>query len=309
LWLLTDAGQLSSITDGTDTRVRESLPEPALDLCLNGDAPAVVTCDGGPCATWNVRLWNAGRWSVAAAVPTGGDRLLAMSCASSEFVVVTERRLVAVSRGRTDAVALSETLRGGTITSVDVEKDQVFVGVDAGEWGGGLQRIDRRTGKVTVIERNTTGELCGGPLNPACDPVNGIASEPWRPDCVAAAVGLVHFSPHGRIVEICGDEVNRLYFKAYGTRTPLRHRGRGDEPAETVAFFGLIRSGDELWASGIDGLYRLRAGKVVDVTPLPKFKVIGGVGVSFDISRVVLVVTMINRRRSMSGGAPMLVPR
>jgi hypothetical protein len=200
-------------------------------------------------------------------------------------------------------------VRGGTITSVDVEKDQVYVGVDAGEWGGGLQRIDRRTGKVTVVERNVTGELCGGPLNPACDPVNGIAAEPWRPACVAAAVGLVHFAPHGRIVEVCGAEVNRIYFKPYGSRSPGSDRGRGDEPHETVAFFGLVRSGDELWASGIDGLYRLRGGTVVDITPLPKFRTIGGVGVSFDIPHVVLVVTMINRRHSISGGAPMLVPR
>jgi hypothetical protein len=126
---------------------------------------------------------------------------------------------------------------------------------------------------------------------------------------VAVAVGVVHFFPNGRVVEICGDEVNRIYFKPFGSRSPSTHQGRGDEPPETVAFFGLVRSGDELWASGIDGLYRLRGGALVDVTPLPKFKAIGGVGVSFDIPHVVLVVTMINRRQSISGGAPMLVPR
>jgi len=309
LWLLTDAGQLSSIAEGAETRVEENLPEPALDLCLNEGAPTVVTCDGGECSHWSVRLWDKGRWSVAAAVPSAGDRLLAMSCLKGDVVLVTQRRVVAVSGNRTEAVTLGEGLRGGMVTSVDVEKDQVYVGVDAGEWGGGLQRIDRRTGKVTVVERNASGELCGGPLNSDCDPVNGIAVEPWRPDCVAAVVGLVHFSPHGRIVEICGDEVKRIYFKSYGSGSPMTHRERGDEPGDTVAFFGLVRSGDELWASGIDGLYRLRGGRVVDVTPLPRFKAIGGVGVSFDIPHVVLVVTMINRRHSISGGAPMLVPR
>lgn len=79
-----------------------------------------------------------------------------------------------------------------------------------GRWAA---KYRRRTGKVTVIEKNSTGDLCGGPLNASCDPVNGIADEPWRPDCVAIAIGLVHFSPHGRIVEVCRDEVRRVYFK------------------------------------------------------------------------------------------------
>ena len=30
-----------------------------------------------------------------------------------------------------------------------------------------------------------------------------------------AAIGLVHFFPHGRIVEVCGNEVKRLYFEPY----------------------------------------------------------------------------------------------
>ena len=103
--------------------------------------------------------------------------------------------------------------------------------------------------------------------------------------------------------------MNRIYFKPYGSGSLTAHQGRADEPPETVAFFGLVRSGGELWASGIDGIYRLRGGTLVGVTPLPKFKAISGVGVSFDIPHLVLVVTMINRRHSISGGAPMLVPR
>jgi len=35
---------------------------------------------------------------------------------------------------------------------------------------------------VSAIERNTSGELCGGPLNTECDPVNGIAAEPQKPE-------------------------------------------------------------------------------------------------------------------------------
>src|SRR6185437_3906330 len=91
----------------------------------------------------------------------------------------------------------------------------VFVGLNEGEWGGGLRRIHRQTGDVIVVQRNASGELCGGPLNTDCDPVNGIISDPWAEDCVVLSIGLVHFAPHGRIDEVCGDRVKRLYFKYY----------------------------------------------------------------------------------------------
>jgi hypothetical protein len=207
------------------------------------------------------------------------------------------------------SVALSEILKTGAVTSIHATADHVFVGINAGEWGGGLRRIDRRTGKVTVIEKNSMGGLCGGPLNTSCDPVNGIADEPWKPGCVAIAIGLVHFSPHGRIVEVCKDEVRRIYFKDFGNSGPRNEQRQGDEPFKTVAFFSLVRAGNELMAAGIDGVYRFDGTANPKVIPLPKFEVIGQVGVSFDLPDVVLVLTAINQRRSMSGNIPLLVPR
>jgi hypothetical protein len=186
----------------------------------------------------------------------------------------------------------------------------IFVGFNAGEWGGGLQRIDRATGEVATIEQNDSGELCGGPLNTDCDPVNGIATEPWNADCVAAAVGLVHFAPHGRIVEICDKTVKRLYFKPYGPPAPnnrvVVHR---DEPFETVAFFGLSQQRDALWVVGIDGIYRIGADGAERFFPLPEFKPRGGILVSFDLPDFVLVLTDVNQRKSLSGSVPIIVSR
>src|SRR5882757_5832348 len=52
-------------------------------------------------------------------------------------------------------------LRMGMVTSIHVAGDRVFAGINAGEWGGGLRRIDRKTGKVSVIEK-TNGDSVGG---------------------------------------------------------------------------------------------------------------------------------------------------
>jgi len=224
-------------------------------------------------------------------------------------MLLTTNRLIDASSGKQSAVALSEKLQVGLVTSVLVTADQVYVGTNRGEWGGGLRRIDRRSGRVTVIEQNTTWDPCSGPLNAECDPVNGIAAEPWNPGCIAVAIGLVHLSPRGRIVEVCRDRVQRLYYRPSGEEASGQLKKPGDEPFQTVAFFGLTREGNALWAAGIDGIYRIENGATERSAPLPSFKKIGDFRVSFDLPHLVVVLTNINQRRSLSGAVPMLVPR
>lgn len=71
----------------------------------------------------------------------------------------------------------SKPLKHWPAEAVLVTPKHVFVGYNAGEFGGGLQRIDRTTGIVSNID-DIDGDLCGGNLNPACDPVNGLATIP-----------------------------------------------------------------------------------------------------------------------------------
>ena len=314
LWLLSDAGELSSLKEGEKKRIGVDLPEPALDLCLRDGHPEVVTgaCQNG--STWTIRKWADSKWTTLANVPVEKETLVSLVCSSETEILLTTKRLIEVTATKPRAVELSTRLRRGLVTSVHATKSHLFVGTNAGEWGGGLQRIERQSGKVEDIEKNSTGELCGGPLNGSCDPVNGIAPEPWKPDCIAVAVGLIHFSPHGRIVEVCGNRVQRIYFKAHKSQQPALAKSRSreskdGEPFETVAFFGLVRVGSQLWAAGSDGVYRIDAGGRASTVPLPKFESIDNVGVSFELPDVVLVLTSINQRMSISGMVPMLVPR
>jgi hypothetical protein len=306
LWVLSDAGDLSSIAEGQDTRVAETLPENASDLCVRDGHPLIITAGKGG-STWTLRQRINGTWSVATMIQTEGDGLLAMDCAD-RVTLLTTRRLIEIKGDRQSAVILSEKLSRGLVSSTYGTADQFFVGLNAGEWGGGLRRIDRRSGKITAVEHNSSGELCGGPLNTSCDPVNGITAEPWNPDCIVVVVGLVHFEPHGRVVEVCGNEVRRLYYKEYGQNRPTPRR-KDDEPFSTVAFFGLTQKDDTLWAAGIDGIYNIGSDGTAHVVPLPSFKDIGGISISFDLPQFVLVLTEVNQRRSLSGAVPLLVPR
>jgi len=304
LWVRSDDGKLSSIAPGETSLRRESLPEPALALCMRGGSPAVLTCNPG--GTWTLRIARDGGWVAQTSFAAKGDAVVGLDCGPAATTLVTSTRLVVESRERTTSVALSQPLKRGLVSAVLVSDHHVFVGLNAGEWGGGLQRIDADSGNVRTVERNERGSLCGGPLNKECDPVHGIAQEPWKPGCIIAAIGLVHmFHSHGRLVEICDDEVRPFFFRPYGKRP----QGNVDEePFDTVAFFGLVRAGNALVAAGIDGLYRFD-GHHVEQIPLPRFENIGGINLSFAVPGVVLVLTEINSRQSVGVAAPMLVPR
>jgi hypothetical protein len=305
LWLLSSAGTLSSVEESGDTRVAQDSLEPVLDLCVSGGFPTVISADHGP--TWTLSRWENKKWSTLAAIPIEGDKFLSINCVGNTEKILTSKRLIELGEGgNLRTVSLSARLHHGMVSASYEEGQYLFVGINAGEWGGGLERIDEDTGQVTSIERNASGELCGGPLNSECDPVNGVAAEPWNPHCMAVAVGLVHMMAQGRIVEVCGDNIRTLYTKpiksSFWASLP---KGKGP----TVAFFGLTADGGALWAVGIDGLYRIDQSGAVTISPLPHFKTVGGVEVSFDNPGMILIVTSENESHSVSGSTPMLVPR
>jgi hypothetical protein len=311
LWLLTDDGTLFRIDERTSRRTDEALPDPVRDICRrDGELLAVTGPDGGD---WTLRRRSRGVWRIVGRLSRqDDDGLLAMDCGDggAPVTLLTLRRIVEMRPDGPASVALSGALRNPQVAAaVFGTREHLYLGINAGEWGGGLQRIDRSTGAVVTIERNATGDSCrGGPINTACDPVHAIAPLPWRPGCVAVAIGLVHFMSHGRLAEVCGDRVESLYSKDL-SRDPRDGGAPGETAATQVAFFGLVRSGETLRAAGVDGLYRLGANGLIDFAPYPAFREVRGVSVNFDLPDVVLVVTQINRRASVSGGAPMIVPR
>jgi hypothetical protein len=119
---------------------------------------------------------------------------------------------------------------------------------------------------------------------------------------------LVHFLPSGHVVEICGDKVELLYKASIrDDRFPLRSANRGRYGK--VAFVGLARQGGNLWAAGIDGIHVIGPSGVSRTIPLPNFRDFGGVRISFDMPELILVLTDVNQRHSVSGPVPILVPR
>jgi len=239
-----------------------------------------------------------------------------MSCAERQVTILTTHRVIEVNDDRQLKITtlkhdLSPKKRWSSLVSIVIlnQSNRVLVGKDKGEFGGGLWSIDKATGAMTEVARNDSGDICGGPLNTGCDPINGLAAMPWKPGCVAVAIGLEHLSFHGRLVEICADKIRRLYFKPMKEQQARIQKFDGDEPMDTVPFFGLAQRDDKLWASAVDGIYRIDASGVAMAAPLPKFSKVGPFNFSFDLEGFVLVLTEINAHASLSGSVPMLLPR
>jgi hypothetical protein len=308
LWLLHLDGSLVSLDPDSAKPEAVASTGKVIEICKSANILTAFVGDSR--GAWTLQQYSSDRWVVGTKFPTDGDTLVAVDCGGEGVItLVTNRRLLKVQSGTVHALKLTQELQPPLINGTALmTRDAVWVGFNSGEWGGGLRRIDRIDGQVTNIERNQSGELCGGPLNTSCDPINGIAVSPWKPACVVAAAGLVHIGAHGRIVEVCGKDVRRLYFKPLGPQPP---RGTLDdgEPSKTVAFFGLAHDDHALWAIGIDGLYRFTGPQSPEFRPLPKFENKGGYWVSFDVPGIALVMTGVNQRASMSGAVPIMAVR
>lgn len=307
LWIVSDQGALSSIAEGETAWRVEPLQDAVTQLCVAGRHLTILVGGRRTDSTeWSLLQMTDSGWIAAGTIDRDNDFPVAMACDARHVALLTTRRLIDLAPGGEVSVALAGKIPPGVVTSSYDTPDALLIGIDAGEWGGGLHRIERTTGKVTVIELNATGKLCGGPLNSACDPVNGIAPAPWDTDCVVAAVGLTHLQQHGSIVEVCPTRIRRLYY------APLRS-GVAQEPGEdsfaSVAFFGLVSTGGALWASAEDGLYRIREGGATAIIPLPRFEKIGGVRVSFAVPDLILVEADANRRMTGTERVPLMVPR
>jgi hypothetical protein len=179
----------------------------------------------------------------------------------------------------------------------------IYVGFDVGEWGGGLQRVDLKTGAVNGVERRDTKDLCGGPLNRECDPVTGVIADPQNKDCVLASVGLVHlFHSTGRILRICGQDVTLV------SELPLSNKN--EKWPQTEAFYGLAPSADGgFWAITSRALYYFAAsGSKEKEYLLPALESVSGIHLSRALPGVVVLQTDVNWAVSTSGYTPLVVP-
>lgn len=299
LFLMDEKGRLASI----DLKLRRSrdIPtdHPLIELCAPSDgkrlyALASIAPKRVQLLEWNGSTWNEGP---VFDVPVSGapdySASPRMACDPQPVILVTDHILILEGEMLT-RVDLSRPIDPTfAVPTLLVREDILWAGFNAGEWGGGMRKIDLTTGKVEVIERVTSPDLCSGPLNTECDVVYAVAPSPWSEDCVVATAGSDHLSVRGRLLQICQDRVERFYFRRFDN-DPLWEWVKNDpmtdgEPALTVGFYGLHSEEKQLWALGSDGIYRFSAADKVAFTPLPSPQNVAGFGMMQLSNGLVLV--------------------
>lgn len=309
LWLRSDAGIVSSIKEGEGKRKEITLSQPALGLWRDHGVPWVIACSSSDCKEWALAKYNNDKFSVFAKLPKEGDEFVAAGGVNDGVIVLTSRRLVSFAAGSRTIISLSKPLRQAPMRTMLITPEAVFVGLNIGEWGGGMSRINSQTGEVSAIGCGESDADCNSPLVANLDPVNGIAIEPWQHNCVAAAIGLVHMMSHGRVVEICGDRLRQMYSATFAIPAGADKTTVAFLKEMSVPFFSLEVCGSDLCAVGTDGIHQIGRDGRAQVVDLPGFTEVGGVEVSFRNPDFVLVATSVNQRVSVSGAVPMLVPR
>lgn len=87
----------------------------------------------------------------------------------------------------------------------------LYFGLNHGEFGGGLRRIDLETGTISIVYR-PNGENGERLPSPSDQPVVGLFAAPNQPGCVLVGIGLSHLSTSiGHVYQVCGDNVSTVF--------------------------------------------------------------------------------------------------
>lgn len=161
---------------------------------------------------------------------------------------------------------------------------RLYVGYNQGEWGGGLRRVDPAIGSIAFVSE-ASDELCGGQLNPECDPVVGVFPDSEQADCMIVGTSLAHMSGRmGQVLRICGDRITSVF------SDPLPPTPGGfNLPNQTWPFTGLVPTRDGWIAVSQDQYARSRSGSV-EMRQTPTLKDWSGLRISDEQDGVLFVM-------------------
>lgn len=203
---------------------------------------------------------------------------------SDRPAVLARRALVTPTADGWKRWRLAATLSpGAQIATPDGRS--VYVGYNLGEWGGGLRRIEVSSGAVAFVTE-AGDDLCGGQINPACDPVVGVFADRDRPDCVVVGAGISHMGlSRGDVYRVCGDAITSLF----STPIPLERDNwmMGPQPWPLHGLFG---TADGWIGVSRDRYFRSR-GDIVEEHPMPVFNDWAGVRISDEQDGVLFLVS------------------
>jgi hypothetical protein len=306
---LTEDGVLRAWPESAVEGAAIETPGKVTTMCANEGGIVLVTGQQGGKV---VELWSGipGQWqSFGNLQVSDKDPFLALDCGGAEPLAVTGRSLHFVRSGRKVAIDPMTLRPPGYLTTLQ-HGSYLYIGSNAGEWGGGLRRYPLTGGASEPIDDSDPEDLCGGKLNRECAPVTGLAGDPARPDCVLVSSGLVHMLSSGSVVRVCGRQIETAYAKPFTLNVGWRFdRANPPQSHLSVPFYSLGVGRGEVWAVASDGIYQFGRAPEPVFAPFTRARRFPAGGVDWSHPDFVLVATSMNQRHSLSGASLILVPR
>ena len=296
LWILDESGRVSSLAEGEEAPTSHPTPDPALDLIVHEGVPCVVTGKKDPSAIWRVLRREERGFEEVAEVAQADDLLLGLGSSPTGLVLVTSCRIVEIDGGSTREVWLSCPLVGGGVRrSTLADSASIHVGFDDGEYGGGLFRIDRRTGVVDEIHGVDPADVAVPLLDRDYSTVNGIVPLPWEPGTFAVSCAEYE----GKVYAVRGDRVRILY-----------QEDSEQEGLQESDVLCLASASGSVWGIGLPGMFRIDADGRVTKLPAPPTRKYGELEASFAFPGLVIIVRDDYGRQYWPFGThPLLVAR
>jgi hypothetical protein len=249
-----------------------------------------------------------------------GREIIGLAEYQNRFLVLAENEVYWQKKdGEWQTVKLQNKGSLGLQTPFAVTDDGfIYVGLNHGEFGGGLWQISLKDGGIKSIEKKTAGKICFRPLDAACDPITSVVRDIENPNAVLAGIALSHFSQQGRVVKVSGENVSVVFNKIYkfdqktdkvipGNPCDGKNESDNLESWESEGVFGMQSDGKSVWLVTGRAIYKLAGGSVESCAELSgKFEDVDGLGISQAVAGIVLVGTDINWAKSLSGTTPLI---
>lgn len=237
------------------------------------------------------------------------ERFKSIFLMDGEVFLLTTRRLFSTKQGQRigEPLAIKDASiplweRGypnipGLMTGSVVPKasrGEVYLGFDAGEFGGGVWRVNVRESTIAPIRSTDASDPCDRMLDPGCSQGQALTQDPDDDACVLAAVALRHFFELGGIVRICP------------TGVAIVHRQALEENSRR-AFYGLAPAKRGFWAASFWEVLKFEEGKVASRMRLDFRVTEGGLALARPSTEVLAIRTAAGPRAGEAGHPPILV--
>jgi hypothetical protein len=310
LWILALDGTLTTLDLKLGTKEVVAPDKLVFDI-YRGSAKQLYLLGGASLDSRQLHVWQktATSWTTLAEIQRDGrDAVLGLKEYRDGLLVLTQRKIYLQDRaGSARTVQIKKALPAAYQTPFAVTDDgYIYLGINQGEWGGGLIQVSIDSGEVKGREQKDKPDPCAGPLNPDCDPVTGVIRDPADSSCVIASIGLRHFMEQGRLIRVCKESVSVVFSKSYAEEDKTKSADQQFEEHSTEAIFDLVPGENDYWAVTGRRVYHFTPGSEPTFHAIPKLRTLSGINLNDEITNIIVVSTDINWAKSLSGYTPLI---